>query len=177
MVFILAVPGYGKSKNETLGPVSNEEFMAAVVSLLQIKPVIISPSMSGGFALPYLFEDPLQSTEKAIGYIPVAPVLTANWEQNYPKSQVRSFAIVQMRKMCSWKRIVMVLGRGNMSRWCIPLYVCVWVRSLCHKHACHVHNYICEHSVREAESYVCLLTHLCLCLSISVCMCCHYTFM
>lgn len=98
--FILAVPGYGKSKNETLGPVSNEEFMAAVVSLLQIKPVIISPSMSGGFALPYLFEDPLQSTEKALGYIPVAPVLTANWEQNYPKSQVRSFAIVQM-----WKNV------------------------------------------------------------------------
>lgn len=97
---LFSVPGYGKSKNEALGPVSNEEFMAAVVSLLQIKPVIISPSMSGGFALPYLFEDPLQSTEKALGYIPVAPVLTANWEQNYPKSQVRSFAIVQM-----WKNV------------------------------------------------------------------------
>lgn len=91
------LPGYGKSKNEALGPVSNEEFMAAVVSLLQIKPVIISPSMSGGFALPYLFEDPLQSTEKAIGYIPVAPVLTANWEQNYPKSQLPTLIVYGSR--------------------------------------------------------------------------------
>lgn len=82
------VVGYGHSREVNLGGASRGDFLAAVVETLDIKPVIVSPSMSGGFALPYLFQDPAKSLERAIGYIPIAPVMTGEFKTNYPRSQV-----------------------------------------------------------------------------------------
>lgn len=87
------LPGYGKSKDESLGSATQGEFIAAVVSLIQAKPVIISPSMSGGFALPYLFQDPSQCMERAIGYIAVAPVMSGQFKHSYPKSQLPTLIV------------------------------------------------------------------------------------
>ena len=43
------------------------------------RPVIVSPSMSGSFALPYLLTHPESSGEGCSGYIPIAPVGTEDY--------------------------------------------------------------------------------------------------
>lgn len=80
--------GYGQSKAVTLNSTSKEEFLAAVVKTLDARPVIISPSMSGSFSLPYLFTDPSASSQRATAYIPVAPVGTGQFTKNYCRSLV-----------------------------------------------------------------------------------------
>ena len=80
--------GYGQSKDVSLYSIPREEFLLALVKTLAAKPVIISPSMSGSFSLPYLFTDPSLSTQRATAYIPVAPVGTSQFSQSYPKAQV-----------------------------------------------------------------------------------------
>lgn len=61
--------GYGetdKAKN-----VDNADFLQEFLTKLEItKPVMVSPSMSGGFSIPYILKHP----EALGGYVPVAPV-------------------------------------------------------------------------------------------------------
>ena len=80
--------GYGQSKAVSLNSTSKEEFLAALVKMLDARPVIISPSMSGSFSLPYLFTDPSASSQRASAYIPVAPVGTGQFSKNYGRSLV-----------------------------------------------------------------------------------------
>ena len=54
-----------------------------VLGLDTDKPVIVSPSMSGGFALPLLFQQP----EVFKGYVPVAPVGVKQYNE-YKSNQV-----------------------------------------------------------------------------------------
>ena len=83
--------GYGQSKDVSLYSIPREEFLLALVKTLAAKPVIISPSMSGSFSLPYLFTDPSLSTQRATAYIPVAPVMTGQFRDSYAKSLVRFY--------------------------------------------------------------------------------------
>ena len=75
--------GYGQSEGpKGIDPAS---FMKQLVSSLGLaSPVIVSPSMSGGFSLPYLTAHP----GKVKGFVPVAPVKTQLYAAKYPSIKV-----------------------------------------------------------------------------------------
>ena len=82
-VCVCVCAGYGESKGAVKDPVA---FLEEVLSLLKLHdPVIVSPSMSGKFSLPFLMEYP----EKVKGFIPVAPVGTGTFVDKYPSVKVR----------------------------------------------------------------------------------------
>lgn len=66
-VVALDLPGYGDSPSSAL---ATEDFLGALVAELGLQhPVIVSPSMSGAFSLPFVLRHP----ERVAGYVPVAP--------------------------------------------------------------------------------------------------------
>uniref|UniRef100_A0A0B6ZRB5 AB hydrolase-1 domain-containing protein n=1 Tax=Arion vulgaris TaxID=1028688 RepID=A0A0B6ZRB5_9EUPU len=88
------LPGYGKSPN-TLEPEHDGEFLKSLISVLGLgRPVIVSPSMSGGFSLAYLFDNPSSSTDRAVAYVPVAPVLTSKFVSHFRTSQIPTLIVV-----------------------------------------------------------------------------------
>ncbi|XP_055877373.1 putative protein-lysine deacylase ABHD14B isoform X2 [Biomphalaria glabrata] len=97
------LPGFGKSIC-ILEPELKGAFLQALISTLGLhRPVIISPSMSGEFSLPYLFEDPSTSTDRAIGYVPVAPVLTSKYTNQMRKSQIPTLIVVGTKDQVNGK--------------------------------------------------------------------------
>ena len=67
------LPGYGKSEKVSL---PREQFLLALIETLAIeKPVIVSPSMSGGFSLPLVVNYP----ELVRGLVAVAPVAISRY--------------------------------------------------------------------------------------------------
>lgn len=67
------LPGYGASKSAHADPSS---FLAKLILALDLaRPVIVSPSMSGRFSLPYLEARP----DRVAGFVPVAPVGAAGF--------------------------------------------------------------------------------------------------
>lgn len=86
-VVAIDLPGYGQSPEIKVDPV---RYLEEVIKGLKLnKPVIVSPSMSGGFSLPYLFKDPENVLSRARGFIPVAPVGT----DHYTKEQYSAMKI------------------------------------------------------------------------------------
>lgn len=81
------LPGYGKSTNAKVDPL---QFMKTLIQELDAdRPVIISPSMSGRFSLPFLMQEPTKAHEYLKGFIPIAPVNTEKYEHhNYHKVEV-----------------------------------------------------------------------------------------
>lgn len=79
-VVAIDLPGYGNSPKAHVDP---SRYLEAVIKGLKLnKPVIISPSMSGGFSLPYIFGDsPKTAFERARGFVPVAPVDTEKYKK------------------------------------------------------------------------------------------------
>ncbi|KAL3870485.1 hypothetical protein ACJMK2_038540 [Sinanodonta woodiana] len=74
------LPGYGNSNKVTVK--DNAIFLEELIQVLKLKaPVIVSPSMSGGFSLPYLFKDPSNVLTRCKAYIPIAPVSTEKYEK------------------------------------------------------------------------------------------------
>ena len=66
-VVTIDLPGYGQSPAASIDA---EEFLArALPSLLVDRPVVVSPSMSGGFSLPLVARAP----HLVAGFVPVAP--------------------------------------------------------------------------------------------------------
>ncbi len=67
-VVAVDLPGFGQSgKCE----IEKEKLLEKLIpSLAKTKPVVVAPSMSGGYALPYVVEN----AEKLAGFVPVAPV-------------------------------------------------------------------------------------------------------
>jgi pimeloyl-ACP methyl ester carboxylesterase len=62
------LPGYGQSESTD---VERPVWLGRLLDELQIsKPVIVSPSMSGGFSLPFVTEQP----DRVAGFVAVAPV-------------------------------------------------------------------------------------------------------
>ncbi len=61
------LPGYGESPESTLAPA---DFLIDLYAALDLdRAVIVSPSMSGAFSLPFVARHP----ERVAGYVPVAP--------------------------------------------------------------------------------------------------------
>ncbi|GFR76670.1 abhydrolase domain-containing protein 14B [Elysia marginata] len=87
------LPGKGKTA-DTISTAHYVDFLSAFIQAMGMtKIVIVSPSMSGGYALPYLFNDPKTSTDRAVGYVPVAPVQTSAFRKQYPESQLPTLIV------------------------------------------------------------------------------------
>ncbi|XP_023324492.1 protein ABHD14B [Eurytemora carolleeae] len=73
-VVAVDLPGYGKSKEARVR--NNGEFLAKLISgLAGFQPIIITPSMSGGFIIPMLSNK--ENRDLISGWVPVAPVGTS----------------------------------------------------------------------------------------------------
>lgn len=86
------LPGYGKSDPASSSVKENPaEFLSDFIDSLKLLSggavVIISPSMSGQFSLPFLCSHP----EKVKGYIPVAPVATETYVDRFSSVNVSLF--------------------------------------------------------------------------------------
>ena len=89
--------GKGESKTVSVGDGEKGDFIMGLMKAIKATPgrtVIISPSMSGTFSLPYLFTTPEDSVKRAAAFVPVAPAATKDFTEQYPKSQVRLAVMV-----------------------------------------------------------------------------------
>ncbi|MBZ8179304.1 alpha/beta hydrolase [Oscillatoria salina IIICB1] len=81
------LPGYGKSTGNFS---DRANFLLKLFQELSINlPVLISPSMSGGYSLPFVVNYP----EKLSGFVPIAPVSLANYQQQLPEIELPTLAI------------------------------------------------------------------------------------
>ncbi|KAI4895359.1 hypothetical protein NFI96_026284 [Prochilodus magdalenae] len=120
-------PGLGQSKAaEAPAPVGQPapgEFLRQVCEALQTGPVVvISPSLSGMYSLPFLF----QHTQQVKAYIPVAPICTDKFKaEQYASIQVPTLIIygdqdtqlgeVSLRNLSNLPnhRVVVMKGAGH----------------------------------------------------------------
>ncbi|XP_059148739.1 putative protein-lysine deacylase ABHD14B isoform X2 [Physella acuta] len=88
------LPGHGKT-TDTIDELVVDEFLKALVSSLKMKEnvVIIAPSASGRYALPYLFNKPETSTDRAKGFVPITPVGTNKYVDKFPASQIPTLIV------------------------------------------------------------------------------------
>jgi pimeloyl-ACP methyl ester carboxylesterase len=74
LAFAVDLPGYGRSSPSHGTP---RTWLRVLLDLLKIeKPVVVSPSMSGRFALPLVTEEP----ERVCGFVAIAPVGIPNYK-------------------------------------------------------------------------------------------------
>jgi pimeloyl-ACP methyl ester carboxylesterase len=87
LAYSVDLPGYGKS-SPTQG--SPRTWLGALLDHLQIdRPVVVSPSMSGRFALPLLTELP----QRVRGFVAVAPVGIPGHAEQLPRVTAPVLAI------------------------------------------------------------------------------------
>ena len=69
------LPGFGESPGFHVPPLESALFLKALYESFRIKSfILVSPSMSGRFAIPYLFSKQRTNDWKMKGWVPVAPV-------------------------------------------------------------------------------------------------------
>ena len=73
--------GWAKSKDVKLSKPYQDLFLTALFKALKVKqPLLISASMSGRYALPYmLLPNPESCDERVSAFVPLAPVNTARF--------------------------------------------------------------------------------------------------
>ncbi len=82
------LPGFGQS--EPGNPDQLEAFLAELMEQLAIdRPVLVSPSMSGGYSMPLVARQP----EKLGGVVAVAPVGIARYEPELAGNQLPTLAV------------------------------------------------------------------------------------
>lgn len=83
----LDLPGYGSSERISSSPV---EFLLELIEVLKLgKPILVSPSMSGGYSLPFV----VKYSEKLRGFVPVAPVGILNFSEQLQGIKLPTLAI------------------------------------------------------------------------------------
>ncbi|MFI5460114.1 MAG: alpha/beta fold hydrolase [Isosphaerales bacterium] len=87
LAYAVDLPGFGKSSP---GHGSNRTWLRVLLDLLEIeRPVVVSPSMSGRFALPLVTEEP----QRVAGFVAVAPVAIPSYQQQLNQITVPVLAI------------------------------------------------------------------------------------
>ncbi len=82
------LPGFGQS--EPGNPDRTEAFLAELMEQLALdRPVLVSPSMSGGYSLPLVARHP----DKLRGLVAVAPVAIARYEPELAGNQLPTLAV------------------------------------------------------------------------------------
>lgn len=78
----------GKStKSEKVDVGDRGLFLEKLITALDLRtPVIVSPSMSGSYSLPFLFVDPVNVSKRSAGFVPIASVQTESYSQEKYKS-------------------------------------------------------------------------------------------
>lgn len=75
LVYALDLPGFGQSSSSSGSP---QKWLRVLLDLLKIeRPVVVSPSMSGHYALPLVIETP----DKVSGFVAVAPVGIMDYQE------------------------------------------------------------------------------------------------
>lgn len=70
-VLAIDLPGYGNSEQLKV-EMAPEDFLKKIIETLDLsKPIIISPSMSGKYSIPYV----IKYSSKVSGFVPIAPVI------------------------------------------------------------------------------------------------------
>lgn len=87
-VIAVDLPGYGESKQASVQDKAGY-LLALLTHLNANKPFLVSPSMSGGFSIPFIIQNP----ESLSGYVPVAPVGTQKDKAKYHELQVPTLII------------------------------------------------------------------------------------
>ena len=83
----LDLPGYGNSEASSG---SREEFLLAFIEALDLNlSIVISPSMSGSYSLPFL----VNHSQKLRGFVPVAPVGISRYGEQLKGIEVPTLAI------------------------------------------------------------------------------------
>lgn len=73
------LPGFGRSQPNTAPPLA---WMRALIAALGLRrPVVVSPSMSGRYSLPFVTGEP----EQVAGFVAVAPVALPTWRAALPR--------------------------------------------------------------------------------------------
>lgn len=81
------LPGFGQSSRISGQPV---DFLIELMAVLNIsQPVLVSPSMSGGYSLPLVVQHP----EKLKGFVPIAPVSIPTYEKQLKGVPLPTLAI------------------------------------------------------------------------------------
>lgn len=81
------LPGFGGSRGAQADP---DHFLEALLPALGLeRPVIVSPSMSGRFSLPYVLAHP----ERVAGFVPVAPAGAAEYAARLHGSPVPTLVV------------------------------------------------------------------------------------
>lgn len=85
------LPGFGTSSKAVVDPA---QFLEAFIAAVKLQtPVIVSPSMSGGFSIPFLCKDPEQVLSRSQGFVPVAPVNTENYRDAFKSLKIPTLII------------------------------------------------------------------------------------
>jgi pimeloyl-ACP methyl ester carboxylesterase len=85
--FAVDIPGYGQSEAV---PHDRLSWITALLEILEVdRPALISPSMSGGYSLPFAAAHP----EKLAGLVAVAPVRIADYAPRLANSHLPLLAI------------------------------------------------------------------------------------
>lgn len=81
------LPGFGDSAAGTLAA---EDFLPALFDALAVeRPVLVSPSMSGRFSLPFLLAHP----DRVAGFVPVAPVGAVDYAERLRGCEVPALVV------------------------------------------------------------------------------------
>lgn len=86
------LPGFGKTKKSYYG--DTNDFMDRLIEVFGIdRPVLVSPSMSGRYSVPYV----LDNDSKLRGYIPVAPSVSSSSKNRFKKVSLPALIVYGTR--------------------------------------------------------------------------------
>ncbi|CAG5133603.1 unnamed protein product [Candidula unifasciata] len=87
------LPGGNKSPVDLSSSLKGK-FLDEFIRTMEMKNiVIIAPSASGSYALPYLFNGTSLSIDSVLGFVPMAPVGTSHFREKFTTSKVQTLIV------------------------------------------------------------------------------------